>query len=604
MSVENLIESKSKLPVVVSFYAGDKYYYDAAELLRDDCERLGIDHSIDELVVPPDFDWGQICRLKSSFFKEKLRQLSRPILWLDVDSRLRGLPTLLDDARFDFAAALRNISELDPFKLVHLSRQWSPGIIFINNTKEGLSFANTLANISASYLGNATDDYFLEEAWKSHRSSLSFLPLPPRLIDRDGSNLNAIFIYGNSGNVKDFIGKVDQHPNDKLANLKLEFTIDFVSKFQAVESKKKLLHEGWTRDVTDLDLMLKAAQTALVVEPSMSEEILNRAAFLFPKKYESRRLLSDIYFKKGDFIKAEACVKEMIESGYDDWKLLGKSKLAEIELEQRALLLGFEKKDRIPLWWSKGPNPGNFGDILNPYLIEKITGNVPRFSPRGRGLLAIGSVIKFAQKGTTVWGTGCSRKSDYVSSEAVYQSVRGPLTRDIVRKSGGWCDTIYGDPALLLPSIYNPSIRKKHQLGYIPHYIHQKEYVESDAHFIDILRASYDDIEEFICELKSCEAILSTSLHGIIVANAYGIPARWATFKNSSNKVSGDDMKFEDYFLSVGMPVQTPLDLSIDRKISSKEVLKNIDRTVHLKVNLDLLRDSFPWDLLPNKFNS
>lgn len=97
---------------------------------------------------------------------------------------------------------------------------------------------------------------------------------------------------------------------------------------------------------------------------------------------------------------------------------------------------------------------------------------------------------------------------------------------------------------------------------------------------------------------------MSTSLHGIIVANAYGIPARWATFKNSSNKVSGDDMKFEDYFLSVGMPVQTPLDLSIDRKISSKEVLKNIDRTVHLKVNLDLLRDSFPWDLLPNKFNS
>lgn len=602
--MENITESKSKLPVVVSFYAGDDYYYKAADLLRNDCDELGIDHSIDELTVPPNFDWGQICRLKSTFFKDKLKQLSRPILWLDVDSRLRGVPNLLEDARYDFAAFLRNISELDPFKLVHLSRQWSPGVIFINNTKEGLSFANTLADISSSYIGNATDDYFLEEAWKSHRSTISVLPLPPKLMDRDGNNSDAIFIYGNSGNVKDFIGKVDQHANDKLANLKLKFSIETVSKFKENESKKKLLREGWSRDVTDLELMLKAAQSALVIEPSMSEEILNRAAFLHPKKFESRRLLSEIYLKKGDFLKAEACANEMIGSSYDDWKLLGRSKLADIELEQRALLAGLKKKDRISLWWSKGPNPGNFGDILNPYLIEKITGNVPQFAPLGNGLLAIGSIIKFAQKGTTVWGTGCSRRSDYVSSEALYRSVRGPLTRDIVRKSGGWCDTIYGDPALLLPSIYNPPVCKKYKLGYIPHYIHQNEHVESDAHFINILQASYDDIEKFICELKSCEAILSTSLHGIIVANAYGIPARWATFNNSLNQIAGDNMKFEDYFLSVGMPIQIPLDLSITRSISTNEILKNIDRTVHLKINLDSLRNAFPWELLPKNTSS
>jgi hypothetical protein len=90
-------------------------------------------------------------------------------------------------------------------------------------------------------------------------------------------------------------------------------------------------------------------------------------------------------------------------------------------------------------------------------------------------------------------------------------------------------------------------------------------------------------------------------LHAIIVANAYGIPARWATFQSSENKVSGDDMKFEDYFLSVGMPVQKPLDLSETRVLDSKKILREMDKTVDLKINLKALREAFPNEVVPKK---
>jgi hypothetical protein len=592
------------LPVVVSFYAGDEYYYHAAKLLRADCDRLGLEHSIDELTVPPGFDWAQICRLKATFYRAKLAELKRPILWIDVDSRLRFLPEALIGARYDFAAFLRGFSELDPYRLVQFARQWSPGVLFINNNENGRNFANAIAELAESYPGTATDDFFLEEAWQRHRSTLTALPIPPSFLDRDGSDPARAISFGNSGNVNDFKDKVDQHSNGKMANLKLMLLAEAAADAPTAVLKRSLHRKGWSRDVNDLNLMLKTAQSVLKTDVGLATEILHRAAYLEPRKYESRRILTDLYILKSDFRKAKTFAEEMLNSGYDDWINVGKARLTDIALEERAAAAGLSKAERIPLWWAKGPNQGNFGDILNPYLVEKISGNVPRFVQRGTGMLAIGSVIKFAKRNTWVWGTGCSRRSDFVAPDARYQAVRGPITREIVRKSGGYCDTVYGDAALLLPEIYNPKVSKVHRLGYIPHYIHQTEDLQTDAHTIDILRSSYEDIEAFVRELKSCEAVICTSLHAIIVANAYGIPARWATFQSSENKVSGDDMKFEDYFLSVGMPVQKPLDLSETRVLDSKKILREMDKTVDLKINSKALREAFPNEVVPKKESS
>lgn len=206
-------------------------------------------------------------------------------------------------------------------------------------------------------------------------------------------------------------------------------------------------------------------------------------------------------------------------------------------------------------WWSQGPNPGNFGDILTPYIFEKLTGrklNYKHYKQLKKGdLISVGSIVNFAVDNINVWGSGVMSRGNPVNTRAVYHAVRGPISRDEIIKAGGKCPAIYGDPALLLPLFYSPVIAKKYRFGIIPHYVDYQSVLAqmkgSDVKVIDILGP---DIEGFIDQLLECESIVSSSLHGIITAHAYGIPSAWAKF---SDKLVGDGSKFNDYFQSVGI---------------------------------------------------
>ena len=106
-----------------------------------------------------------------------------------------------------------------------------------------------------------------------------------------------------------------------------------------------------------------------------------------------------------------------------------------------------------------------------------------------------------------------------------------------------------GDPCLLLPTYFNPEVTKKYKIGIIPHYIEAyylfnnipniKEY--SDILVLDVNK----DVEEFIKDLLSCEIIMSSSLHGIICADAYNIPSCHVQF---TDKIGGDGFKYVDWF--------------------------------------------------------
>lgn len=64
-----------------------------------------------------------------------------------------------------------------------------------------------------------------------------------------------------------------------------------------------------------------------------------------------------------------------------------------------------------------------------------------------------------------------------------------------------------------------------------------------------------NDIELKTNEILSCKKIVSSSLHGLIVAHAYGIPAIWQKF---SDNIFGDDIKYIDYLESVKLPTYKP----------------------------------------------
>src|SRR5690625_3768492 len=126
-------------------------------------------------------------------------------------------------------------------------------------------------------------------------------------------------------------------------------------------------------------------------------------------------------------------------------------------------------------WWPR--RPGNFGDWLSSSIVRKMTGlhlihsgGRPRYKPAANTLLAAGSIIKNAGEGNHIWGSGILRRTDRIERRAHYHAVRGPISYRAIRDAGVECPAVFGDPALLLPQLYRPSITQRYQVGVVPHY--------------------------------------------------------------------------------------------------------------------------------------
>lgn len=247
-------------------------------------------------------------------------------------------------------------------------------------------------------------------------------------------------------------------------------------------------------------------------------------------------------------------------------------------------------KEKLPLfYWSnirlQAREKENYGDLLSAYLCEKIAGKPVKWvHPKKRKwfenrrhFLAIGSILGQATTKSHVWGSGIIEKNQDVAP-AIFYAVRGPVTRRRLTELQIPCPEIYGDPALLLPDFYTPPVEKSYELGWIPHYTDQK-YIEErelpEGHvMIDV---NTINVEETTKAILSCRKVISSSLHGLIVAHAYGIPAIWIKI---SDDLHGDDCKFQDYFESVGIKPYIPLCLE---QISDGSVIfKNVPKSDQL----------------------
>lgn len=221
----------------------------------------------------------------------------------------------------------------------------------------------------------------------------------------------------------------------------------------------------------------------------------------------------------------------------------------------------------VKLWWWEPENgTSNFGDALSPYIVQQVSGKeVVKADLTKRKLIsfedinfAIGSILHIIPiksrltlytKKVNVWGSGIIGKESYVQ-DANFYAVRGPKTRSKLLKLGYKVPDIYGDPALLLPRFYKPDTPKKYSYGIIPHYV-DYELVKSHLNSPEVLVINLlDSIETVVQDILSCNRTISSSLHGVIVSHAYGVPSIWSIF---SDKVHGDGFKFYDYYESVGI---------------------------------------------------
>ncbi|WP_166996738.1 polysaccharide pyruvyl transferase family protein [Paramicrobacterium fandaimingii] len=194
-------------------------------------------------------------------------------------------------------------------------------------------------------------------------------------------------------------------------------------------------------------------------------------------------------------------------------------------------------------WWDGHPN---FGDALTPWLLRH-RGIIPVHAEFQRAkVVGVGSLIQFIPPDFAglIWGSGLISDSPTHLPHVEALAVRGPLTRDALSAGGS---VALGDPGLLASRVLNrPPVQ--HRLGIVPHGSHFENSPIADfaakhpgeVALIDVTRSP----AAVIREIASCSAIVSTSLHGVIIADSYGIPACWTMIEPV---LIGGDFKFRDH---------------------------------------------------------
>jgi pyruvyltransferase len=240
----------------------------------------------------------------------------------------------------------------------------------------------------------------------------------------------------------------------------------------------------------------------------------------------------------------------------------------------------------VVYWWRRRRN---FGDWLNPLLVRALSGRSPVHSQdlgggySGPVYSVVGSVLQHVHApNLIVWGSGfISADSSFRTAPAVVHAVRGPLTRARILSLGLSCPAMYGDPALLYPRLFPGRLVPKYDLGIIPHYADRgSDVIPHLAGEGGLLIDVEDEPHTVVSHIRSCRAVASSSLHGIIIALSLGIPAVWVEF---SRNVKGDGFKFRDFYASIGAPEPQPLQVST--RMSLAELA---DRAVTTPVELDV----------------
>lgn len=260
------------------------------------------------------------------------------------------------------------------------------------------------------------------------------------------------------------------------------------------------------------------------------------------------------------------------------------------------------EKNKINLnWWhiKYNQNIQNFGDMLSPVIFDymcKFYGLDKNAQlSKTKHFYGVGSILFFENQDATVWGTGCAKDLDRNFTNFFHQkcmrkldvrAVRGPHTRDVLMKFGIRCPEIYGDPAMLMPLIYSPNVIQQKEILVLTNMKDSLRISNSkDIIVSNVVTYNWKSIIDLIA---SSRLVISSSLHGIIVSESYGIPAILLRPKTDTNL-----FKYEDYYLGTSRNNFIVVD-SIEEGMRidvSKLEMPNVSQIQ------DRLIQSFPMDL-------
>lgn len=270
----------------------------------------------------------------------------------------------------------------------------------------------------------------------------------------------------------------------------------------------------------------------------------------------------------------------------------------------------------LNVYYAKVPN---MGDMLNVMIVEDLFGfKVKQHSYLTGELSAIGSglgqftfhgngVFQFIQKicgllfpSVTIWGTGfiCHKEYDapFYRKNIKFAAVRGQLSKARVEKLvGKKLDIPVGDAGILSSYLINKPVVKKYKVGIISHFKEQSDSIWKDL-IDNYENSTYIDVRQHpsvvIPQIAECEYIISSSLHGLIIADSFNIPNIHIVV---TDNLLGDGFKFDDYYSAYG--IKHPyLHMSKDSFPTLKWIADNYKLTAEMveKVKNDMIK-AFPF---------
>lgn len=243
----------------------------------------------------------------------------------------------------------------------------------------------------------------------------------------------------------------------------------------------------------------------------------------------------------------------------------------------------------------------NIGDSINPLIIENIIGYKVQYAEWNEcDTSGIGSGLRrffmpqkdvfasregFRKRLTglitfrpcQIWSAGFIRYSEEkeipLRRHLRIASVRGELSRKRIEEIlGKKIECTLGDAGLLASELIKEKTNKKYKLGIIAHQreIGEKEWDDlHDSTAGSILLDVTADPMETLRKMSECECIVSSSLHGLIFADSFGIPNQRVVL---TDRLAGDGFKFDDYYSAFGVIPKPPINLKKDHVVDIEKV--------------------------------
>lgn len=240
-------------------------------------------------------------------------------------------------------------------------------------------------------------------------------------------------------------------------------------------------------------------------------------------------------------------------------------------------------------YWRPRDGRQNFGDHLSNALVTKLAASRNRFLdeivPKPRRLLAVGSILHYAATGDVIWGTGFNgsvpvERHSFQTLDV--RAVRGPKTAAFLEQRGITVPAVFGDPALLTRRLLGerfPTPDVKAPVAIVPNF--QDLALVSDWENVVSPMLPWPKV---IRAIVGSELVISTSLHGLVIADSFGIPCVYLRLSEHENL-----FKYEDYVLGSGRDAL--------KVTTSREEAMRSSPLPPPRPDLDALESAFPWDL-------